>query len=85
MAAKESTLSEIHELHAQLLLRKLKLSLASGEPLSPSEEAQVTKFLKDNSITADLEKDDSLIELTKAAEKINSYPFKVDEDSHTTH
>ena len=55
MAAKESTLSLLHEMLAEMFIQDIKLSLEEGIPMAASDKAVIVKFLKDNNISADID------------------------------
>ena len=62
MAAKQSRLSELHEMLAELFIADIKICKDEGIPMSASDKAVIVKFLKDNSVTADID-DDSMRQL----------------------
>lgn len=62
MAAKQSRLSELHEMLAELFIEDIKICRAENIPMSASDKAVIVKFLKDNSVTADID-DDSMRQL----------------------
>lgn len=55
MAAKESTLSQLHEMLAEMFIQDIKLSIEEGIPMAASDKAVIVKFLKDNNISADVD------------------------------
>lgn len=55
MAAKESTLSQLHEMLAEMFIQDIKLSIEEGIPMAASDKAVIVKFLKDNNISADID------------------------------
>lgn len=77
MSAKESTLALIHELQAQEMLKILKEAQESGEPVSPQHLAQITKFLKDNSITSEPDENPALKEIQEKVSEESEVPFDV--------
>ena len=62
MAAKQSRLSELHEMLAELFIEDIKICKSEGIPMSASDKAVIVKFLKDNSVTADVD-DESMRQL----------------------
>lgn len=62
MAAKESSLGELHERLAQLFLE----DLMDPEKRTPALYAQIIKFLKDNGIEADADANAALRALEEA-------------------
>lgn len=54
MAAKESRLSLLHEMLAEAFIEDLRICKEEGIPMAASDKAVIVKFLKDNSITADI-------------------------------
>jgi len=55
MAAKQSALNELHEALAEMFLEDIRICKAESIPMSASDKAVIVKFLKDNSITADID------------------------------
>lgn len=53
MAAKESKLSQLHEMLAELFMEDIRICKEEGIPMAASDKAVIVKFLKDNSITCD--------------------------------
>lgn len=58
MAAKESTLSTLHEMLAEMFIEDIRICKEEGIPMSASDKAVIVKFLKDNSISADITSDE---------------------------
>lgn len=80
MAAKESRLSQLHELVADAFTTELtRRDPESGEtlPVSPAMLAAAAKFLKDNGIDCDAEKNDKMKALAAAGRKHLDHPFPV--------
>jgi hypothetical protein len=55
MAAKQSVMHELHEALAAMFLEDIKICRVEGIPMSSSDKMAISKFLKDNAITADLD------------------------------
>jgi hypothetical protein len=55
MAAKQSELSGLHAALAEMFLEDIRICREEGIPMSASDKAVIVKFLKDNSITADVD------------------------------
>lgn len=55
MAAKQSVLSELHLMLTELFMEDIRICRAEGIPMSASDKAVIVKFLKDNSVTADVD------------------------------
>lgn len=55
MAAKQSELSSLHAALADMFLEDIRICREEGIPMSASDKAVIVKFLKDNSITADVD------------------------------
>ena len=55
MAAKQSVLSELHLMLTELFLEDIRICREEGIPMSASDKAVIVKFLKDNSVTADVD------------------------------
>ena len=55
MAAKQSKVSSLHDLLTELFIEDIKMCRAEGIPMSASDKAVIVKFLKDNSVTADVD------------------------------
>ncbi|UAW53804.1 terminase small subunit [Pseudomonas phage pphageT12] len=53
MAAKESKLSELHELLAAQMVDEINWYRENDIPVPAADKAAIAKFLKDNSITCD--------------------------------
>ena len=62
MAAKQSVLSELHLMLTELFMEDIRICRAEGIPMSASDKAVIVKFLKDNSVTADVD-DESMRQL----------------------
>lgn len=58
MAAKQSKLSELHEMLAEMFIQDIKMCTDEGIPMAASDKAVIVKFLKDNDITADADASD---------------------------
>lgn len=58
MAAKESRLSKLHEMIAELFIDDINMCREEGIPMAASDKAVIVKFLKDNDITAVKDEDD---------------------------
>lgn len=54
MAATKSVLDSLHEALAQLLIDEIQFCKDEGIPMSAADKSVIVRFLKDNSITADL-------------------------------
>ena len=55
MAAKQSELSELHLMLTELFMEDIRICRTEGIPMSASDKAVIVKFLKDNSVTADVD------------------------------
>lgn len=62
MAAKISALETLHEMLTELFIEDIKICRSEGIPMSASDKAVIVKFLKDNSVTADVD-DESMRQL----------------------
>ena len=82
MSAKDSTLALIHELQAAEMLKILKKYKESGEDMSPQHMAQISKFLKDNDITSDMDKNPKMKEISEEVQEANKVPFDVLGSNH---
>lgn len=79
MAAKESRLSQLHELVAETFTTELSRTDEKGEPVavSPAMLAAAAKFLKDNGIECDPKENEALKKAAEAARKHLDAPFPV--------
>jgi hypothetical protein len=64
MAAKESVLSALHEMLAEMFIEDIRICREEGIPMSASDKAVIVKFLKDNNISADISSEE-MSRLTK--------------------
>lgn len=63
MAAKAETLARLHELQAQMMIRRLEADLNDDVYTDAATLGAISKFLKDNEITADPANSDDLTEM----------------------
>ena len=71
MAAKQSKLSELHEMLAEMFIQDIKMCTDEGIPMAASDKAVIVKFLKDNDITADADASDMEALRESFAEELN--------------
>lgn len=57
-AASKSSLEELHEMLAEVLIEDLKQSKRDGIPLPAANLNAIRQFLKDNNVTASIEAED---------------------------
>jgi len=55
MAAKQSELSALHLAITEMFMADIRICKEEGIPMSASDKAVIVKFLKDNSVTADVD------------------------------
>lgn len=81
MAAKESRLSQLHELVAEVFAIELTRTDEDGKPVavSPAMLAAAAKFLKDNGIDCDPTENEKLKKLAAEGRKHMDVPFPVGE------
>lgn len=77
MAAKEEQLGRLHQLLTDAYIKELE----RGEDLSPALLTSISKFLKDNNIDCEGEKDEALQKLkTAAGDNVRQFPFNPAKD-----
>lgn len=56
-AGSKDRLAELHAMFTELLIGEIQLAKEEGIPVSAADKSVMAKFLKDNSITADVDDD----------------------------
>lgn len=56
-AGSKDRLSELHAMFTELLIEEINIAKTEGIPVSAADKSVMAKFLKDNSITADVDDD----------------------------